>query len=680
MNVSVIARVNAEEVKVIEEVVVIGSKDDTTRQELTTSLGYIDGDRIEREPIFNVEDVFNRVANAFTGTTSFGAYSIRGVNNNGITGSINNSNALASILINQVALGINTGDYLKPSMFDAESVEILRGPQSANQGPNALIGSVYINYRRPEFGSSEGQARFEGGMFDTTSVKLMQNAEVIDDRLAARIVLETRKSDGAVTNTTTGRNDVMRTDEKYARIMLRGLPFADKSLMLDLTFIHNDSDSNPFGLVHAPTGGDLFDRKQPYNTNDSYPAETSLMSLIADYGINDRWALTLVTGYNNFDINQFFDADLTALPLVEVNNSNNEELFSQELRLNYDSDNLSGLLGVFYSNGDYEQGFNAPPPFDSITANKENIKQIAVFGKLNRNLFDRFNLSASLRYNRETRDTSNFANNRGEISNFSQSVLFNELIPSVALSYDLTDQTTLGVSYAEGYQGGGVAFAVFVGKSGSYNPEHTKNYELFLRHQSADGRLLFNANVFYIDWTDQQIEATVEGGRPGFDNLVKNVGESSVKGAEVEVEYLFTDDIGAFLSVGIADTEFEKFVLNGKNLSGLSFPNAPEYNFSVGLFYKSETGLYGSTTFSFAGESYTQTTSPNVTAINERYLLSAQAGYETKYWDLFIWGKNLLDHDYELGVFDGADFNASAYGRVGEPLTIGGGITLKWEI
>ena len=98
-------------------------------------VAYLSAERLETDAIFTVEDAFDRTANAFTGTAGFGAYSIRGVNNAGLTGSFSAANALASVLLNQTALSPKSGDYLKPSLFDVASVEILRGPQSTLQGP-----------------------------------------------------------------------------------------------------------------------------------------------------------------------------------------------------------------------------------------------------------------------------------------------------------------------------------------------------------------------------------------------------------------------------------------------------------------------------------------------------------------------------------------------------------------
>ena len=218
-----------------EDVTVVGSKLDTGRQEFGTSVAYMGRERLESDAIFTVEDAFNRTANAFTGTAQFGAYSIRGVNNNGLDSGFGNANALASILLNQTAVGPRTGDYLNPSLFDVGSVEILRGPQSTLQGPNALIGAVLINYNKPAFDGYDGRVRLEGGGLGTRRVQVMQNAELVDDVLAARLTVEDRYARGAVTNLVTGDDDVQRTDERTLRGQLSLRPRADDRVRFDFT-------------------------------------------------------------------------------------------------------------------------------------------------------------------------------------------------------------------------------------------------------------------------------------------------------------------------------------------------------------------------------------------------------------------------------------------------------------
>ena len=673
----------------IEEIVVIGSKTNALRQELSTSVGYFGGDRIEKEPISNIEDIFDRTANAYTGTTSFGAYSIRGVNNNGIVGAINNSNALASIVVNQVAMGVSSGDYIKPSLFDAQSVEILRGPQSAIQGPNSLIGSVYVNYNRPEFGHYDGKARVQAGELGTLDAALMQNVGLVDGVLAARVAYESRNAEGAAINTTTGSDDVHRIEGDTLRLMVRLQPLANDDLIFDLTYTNVDSDSNPFGLVlPTPTGG-LFDRQQPYDVDDEYPADFNQLSLEAALQINDSLSLTAVTGSSAFDVVQRFDGDLTQFPLLAVDGIIEEELFSQEIRLNYQGDKIDALVGVFYSDGDYTKGFNGSGvfpdgnggvrPFNTRTRNVETIEQTALFGKVNWQLSTQFEASLGLRFNREKRSTNNFADNNGLVSDLSAEESFDQVIPSIALTYQLTDQTSVGVSYAKGFQAGGIAFAVFVGQSAAYDEEFTNNYEFFLRHQSADRRLVLNANLFYVDWSDQQVAATVPGGFPGFDDLVVNAGESSIRGLETELEWRVSDQFNTYVSVGLIDTEFEDFVLNGVNLAGSSFPQSPDFNIAVGFDYQADNSWFTTGSLSFVDSAFTEISAPEFTELSPRTLLSARAGYQADSWKAYLWGTNLLDDEYELALFDARTFNLNAaYGRVAQPRVIGMGIEINW--
>ncbi|MEM1436913.1 MAG: TonB-dependent receptor [Pseudomonadota bacterium] len=674
---------------IIEEVIVIGSKTSASRQELGTSVGYIGPERIEAEAIYNVEDVFDRTANAFTGTAGFGAYSIRGVNNNGITGSFNNSNALASIVVNGVALGVNSGDYVVPSLFDAASAEVLRGPQSSLQGPNSLIGAVYLNYARPEFDNSRGKVRVEGGELDTLRISAAQNIELVDDIFAARIAFDKRESEGDAVNTVTGADDVRRIDEETLRLGLRLQPMGDDQLTVDFTWFRNESDSNPFGLLVSSPGGDLFDREQPFNTEDDYPSDFDLFSLEVGWQLSDNWRFTSITGASDFRLDQGFDGDLTPFDFLAVDGFIEEDLFSQELRLNYEGDQLSALVGLFYSDGEYGSGFSGTgffpdgmggiAPFNTLTDNVETIEQQALYGQLIWRFADRFQLTVGARLNREERTTENFTDNNGLVSDLDESESFDQFIPMVELAWEASDTTSVGVKYARGFQAGGIAFAVFLAQANAYDEEFTDNYEVFVRHRSADGRFTLNANAFYIDWTDQQVVATLPGGFPGFDDEVLNAGESTVRGIEVETEWFPTPNFSLFGSLGVTDAEFDNFIFNGVDLAGTPFPQAPDFNASVGARYDSGRGWFGAATFSYVDETFTDIQDPDGTAVNARNLLSGRVGYGGERWRAYLWGTNLLDDEYELGLFNGATFGIpEAYGRVGAPRTVGLGVQVNW--
>ncbi|MDE2711979.1 MAG: TonB-dependent receptor [Acidobacteriota bacterium] len=674
-----------------EEVIVQASKLDTGRQELGSSVAYLSEARIEAEAIYNVEDVFDRTANAFTGTAEFGAYSIRGINNRGLSGSFTNSNALASILLNETALSPRSGDYLKPSLFDASSVEILRGPQSTLQGPNSLIGSVRINYNRPSFSGYAGRARVETGELGTLRAAVMQNVELVDDVLALRATFESRDARGATTNITTGDDDVQRTDETSTRLQLALRPFADDRLNLNVTWIHNVSDSNPYALVapNAEAGVTIFDRQQVYDRPDEYPSEIDLVNVEGEWSFGDSWSLASVSSYLVFHLDQRFDGDLTPFPLLAVEAFGEDTAFTQELRLVRRGDAVNAVLGAFATSGAYNFGFEGAGvfpdgmggvrPFRSATDLNEEVNQYSLFGHAEWSLGDRVLATTGLRLNRETRHTDNLADNDGLVSDLTGSETFDQLIPSASLSFEVTDTTRLGGSYARGFQAGGIAFAVFLGQAQSYGEEFTNNYEVFLRHRAPDGRFTLNANLFQIDWFDQQVPYTPEFGFPGFDVLIANVGESRVRGFEVESEFYVTRNVSFFGSLGRNDSEFINFVLDGQDLGGQAFPQSPGWNASTGLAFGSDAGWFASGAFSFVDEAYTDLVAEDITTVSSRELLSARLGYRFAGVSLYAWGTNLLDDQYELGLFDGRLLNIpGAYGRVGEPRVVGLGIEYGW--
>ena len=675
-----------------EDVTVVGSKLDTGRQEFGTSVAYLSAERLETDAIFTVEDAFDRTANAFTGTAGFGAYSIRGVNNTGLTTSFSRANALASVLLNQTALSPLSSDYLKPSLFDASSVEILRGPQSTLQGPNSLIGSVLINYNKPAFDGYHGRVRFEGGGLGTTRTSIMQNIELVDDVLAARVTYENRQANGAVTNVVHDVNDVQRTDEQTVRLQVGLRPRADDRVAFDLTWMHNDSDSNPFALV-APnprTGATMFDREQNYSRLDEYPFTFDLVNLEASAALTDRWSLTSVTGYSVFDLDQRFDGDLSEFDFLNVDAFGKDTVASQEVRATYGGEAVDAIVGLFYSQGDYGFGFHGTGifpdgmggvmPFNSRTDLNEGVEQLALFGRGEWTMGDRLLATAGLRLNREVRKTDNFADNNGFVSDLSGEETFQQLIPSASLSYNFTPNTSVGASYARGFQAGGIAFAVFLGQAEAFGEEYTNNYEFFVRHRSADGRITLNANVFSIDWFDQQVPYTPPFGFPGFDQFIENVGESQLQGFEVESELYVSRDVRVFASLGVNDSEFKDFVFDGDDLSGRAFPNSPGWNTSLGVAWQPAAGWFAGSTFNFTDRAYSDLSAPMLTRISSRNLLSGRFGYRfADGWSIYAWGTNLLNDEYELGLFDGRDFGVpGAYGRLGDPRTGGIGVDLGW--
>lgn len=239
---------------------------------------------------------------------------------------------------------------------------------------------------------------------------------------------------------------------------------------------------------------------------------------------------------------------------------------------------------------------------------------------------------------------------------------FDEVIPKLGVSYRINEDVTSSVTVQRGYRSGGVGVNTATGNTFQYEPEFTTNYEWSLRSLFLDGDLMFNANVFYIDWEDQQV--TVQLSANTFDSEVRNAGQSEVRGFELESYYQPTGEWEFSASVGLAKTEFKEFNLviptSGediiRDLSGRRFPDAPELTVNAGATYTGDNGFYASFNLNYADSSPADVDpysrglvegDANFDLQNDgRTLVNMRVGYEWENMGLYLVGKNIFDKEY----------------------------------
>ncbi|MEM6947519.1 MAG: TonB-dependent receptor, partial [Pseudomonadota bacterium] len=269
---------------------------------------------------------------------------------------------------------------------------------------------------------------------------------------------------------------------------------------------------------------------------------------------------------------------------------------------------------------------------------------------------------------------------------------FEAFLPRASLTYDVNENTSVFVSLSRGYRAGGAFVAVeenplvagFTQFVGQYDPEFLNTFEVGTRNVLLDGRLTLNGNIFYSQYEDQQV--LVDGFDPSRadDNLIVNAGESTLYGLEFTADYEVTENIGAFVTVGLLETEFDDFPFavdsNGdlvpggdpqfENLAGDSFPSAPNLTFTVGGDWEGDNGLFGNASLSYTGETVggipnldttdlaTAGADPSVVSRleiggEERYDLTGRFGWRNDTFQLYVFGSNLLDGDRYTSRFFG---------------------------
>lgn len=152
---------------------------------------------------------------------------------------------------------------------------------------------------------------------------------------------------------------------------------------------------------------------------------------------------------------------------------------------------------------------------------------------------------------------------------------FSEVTPMLSLTRNLASGDTLhsGMIYAlysEGFLTGGFNTEVNAnvpvgGPNLSYGPEHVSNYEIGFKGQFLGGNLQLMADVFLMDYTDQQkqTELANPNGEFGTEDpveLVQNIAKSSITGLEVELRASLWE--GGFVSVdlGYLDNEYDSYI------------------------------------------------------------------------------------------------------------------------
>src|SRR5690606_20386886 len=121
--------------------------------------------------------------------------------------------------------------------------------------------------------------------------------------------------------------------------------------------------------------------------------------------------------------------------------------------------------------------------------------------------------------------------------------------------------------------------------SQAVDPEYVRNYELGAKTMWLDGRLLFNAAVFYMDYTDLQVFAMrAVPGTPAPVSTLVNAGSATNSGVEIESRLMLGDNTSISINYGYLDTEFTESLLIGEiDVEGNQFSRAPEHTAGVTL-------------------------------------------------------------------------------------------------
>ncbi len=263
-----------------------------------------------------------------------------------------------------------------------------------------------------------------------------------------------------------------------------------------------------------------------------------------------------------------------------------------------------------------------------------------------------------------------------------------ELVPSLSISYG-GEWGSVYASARKGFKAGGFNTQLFsdilqtkmTGKlvgndqevdasATRYKPETNWNFELGT-HLSplSSGALRISAALFYIDCRNQQL--TVMSPGMGTGRMMSNAGQSYSLGGEAALSYKY----GIFTlnaSYGYTHAEFREFRSGGADYAGKVLPYAPRETMAANV----ECRLPVPKSFAnflllnvgWTGVGRIYWNEQNTLSQPFYCLLSASLTWERGMWGASLYGKNLLNRQYNTFYFKsiGNDFFAQ-----GKPLQFG---------
>lgn len=660
-----------------EPLIVYADKLNPDWLDLDGSAAFLSGDYLKKQR-FHTEHDFLASAGLYLGTPAAGQLSIRGLNNDNVLGYFGTrSNSIVTNLVNGVPLSTTSSRYFPRILWNTEEVTVLKGGQSTTHGPNALGGIIYYRDIAPTFDHS-GSLRTEFGNFNTFRFSLGQNWTA-SEHVAMRFDYHRHSTDGSVENVTLNTHEWAKINRHHYKFQT--LWEKDES-SLHFSLEHDISNSNPFGLSRSFNGFSDSDRRTDENTRTFYPSTLWLGTLSFNTQLDNGISLTNHFGVSLLNVDLLLDFDGSAALPWFADVYFDEHHFSNDFYLTGQHAQHKWSLGSYVQHSSYDVGYEgsglvgAGIPFESFA--EEKVQIAAIYGKYNYTINEKLNLIAGLRINHEEREVKARGNTAfTPPASTSEEHSYTDVLPSLTLAWSPSDTTTTGLKLSRNYRGGGVSYAPSNGINRIYEPEYSNDIELYTRSDLSE-KLRLNGAIYYSRLKNMQVPLQVPGGVPTIDTLIQNIGEGRKYGAEIQIRWEPISDVALDWVASYTHTEFLELTLNGIDRKGQAFPNAPEFQTSLGISYLPEHGLFGSIRVSWADSSYSQPQSPTLTALEERTNVSAKIGYKRDQWQIYAYADNLLNDNYALGRTDFTALGLSTVTKMNEPRTYGIGFSTEW--
>lgn len=551
------------------------------------------------------------------------------------------------------------------TLFDIQTVEVLRGPQGSRYGASALGGLIYMRSTEPSV-ERNGRLQLTVGNDDAFSFAAAIGGALYGSESASfRVSAQKHQSNGFRDNTFLNRDDTNGRDETSLRGKAHFEPTETVDIDVSLLYSNTDNGYDAFSLDNSNT---VLSDKPGKDAQESVGAAIRL-----DWRAFSDLTATSVTSFADSRIDFSFDADWgnaeSWAPVTYDYVSSNDRTrrtASQEFRLGSEQ----WLIGVYAFDlvdeiltvnlGDYyDPLYDWADTLDDRFGSNYEASSVALFGQYDHDLMEATRLSAGFRI--EHRSTDYF--DTGGLTTAPSETMWGG---EIGISRDFSALTAYA-SLAKGYRAGGFNLGAVPAGKRDFDSEEMWTIETGIKALLLDSRLHMNAAVFQYRRNEQQVRTSTQlipGDPASFVFFTDNTGEGNALGVEVDARWFPADDWELYASLGLIDATLQ---------SGREQAHAPSFTFAAGLAYRNPNGFFARLDASAKDAFYFDVSHDQK---SEPYqLLNARIGLEAEFWLVSLWGRNLFDQKYAVRGFyfgnEPPDFPDTLYTRSGDPRQMG---------
>jgi len=602
----------------VDEIIVTAQRRSQALLDVPLAISALSGETLAQKGIANSAGLAMAVPNLQV-SSPYGNtqpnFSLRGIS---VANEYNaNQASPVGVYIDDVYIASRTSQGM--GLFDLERVEVLRGPQGTLFGRNTTGGAINFITRRPDLAGSGGRAELGYGNFNTLTAQGAVEASPVEGQFGMRLAFNYQKGDGQLENVAAGGRDANSSDTLQGRLSIRARP-GDGPVDVNLrAYAGRDrgSQAGVHGLGAFRAGLGFFE----INENRIGDNRTDAWGVALNVAVELSPSLTMtsIASYDGGKQNLQQAADGSPLDILDINWRSRFRQLSEELRLNYESERLRAVGGVFYgwdrtvTDNLFNIGSVLGPGVDGgfFQHYRQERTSYAAFAQADYDLTDKLVVTAGVRY---TSDDADYDDGSaylfvGTIDGPGTPLVTTVPCPTVAgtcaydataryavsgdgsavtgrlaLSYTFDNGALAYASYSRGYRSGAFNGGGYTSSAGiTYiDPERVNAYEAGLKGRFIDRRLTLSSALFYYDYKNQQVQDT----RPGPVSFLVNAPKSEVYGGEVEAVFVVSPRFRLNGSLGYLNATYKDLTLQGADLSDNDLPFAPHWTAQAGFEWR----------------------------------------------------------------------------------------------